>query len=92
MLNPFIDIIMLVLNLLNTGLFIWIIINLLIHFDVINAYQPLVAKIRFFLDQVFNPLLRPIRQVVPLIGGIDLSPLVLILILRFIESAILNWL
>ena len=91
MLNPFIDIISMAIGLIELALFIWIIMSLLIQFDVINKHQPLVARMYDFLGRVLNPLLAPIRRYVPSIGGFDLSPIVLIFDLRFIDSALFHW-
>ena len=91
MLNPFIELISMAIGLIETALFIWIIISLLIQFDVVNAHQPLVARVNDFLGRVLNPLLTPIRRYVPTIGGFDLSPIVLIFALRFVDSALFHW-
>lgn len=91
MLNPFIEVISMAIHLLEMALFVWIILGLLIHFDVINAYQPIVARVRQGLDKLFNPMLRPIRNFLPDFGGLDLSPIILILAFRFIDSALFHW-
>jgi YggT family protein len=91
MLKPFIDVILLAIHFLEIALFVWIILGLLVHFEVINARQPLIARIRHFLDSVFNPLLAPIRKRLPHFGGFDLSPVALILLLFFIQRALVHW-
>ncbi len=90
MLNALVDVILLAINFIETALFIWIILNLLIQFNILNTHQELVVRIRFFLDSVFNPLLRPIRRYVPAVGGFDLSPIALILMLYFIKRFIIH--
>ena len=65
---------------------IWIIIiqailSWLIAFNVINTYNDFVRSVAMTLERLTEPLLRPIRRFVPTVGGIDLSPLILILIL-----------
>ena len=57
----------------------------LIAFDVLNRRNPLVATIGEFLYRVTEPALRPIRRFIPHLGGIDISPVVLILILYFFQ-------
>jgi YggT family protein len=58
------------------------ILSWLIAFDVLNVRNRIVNQIWRGLDALTDPLLRPIRRVVPLLGGIDLSPVVLILLLQ----------
>lgn len=48
------------------------------------------TKIYAFIDRIVEPLLRPIRQVIPPVGGIDLSPMVLIFLLILIDRAVLR--
>jgi YggT family protein len=61
----------------------------LIAFNVINPYNQFVRSIWQGLNALTEPVLRPIRRRMPDLGGIDISPLVLILILFFIQSVIL---
>ena len=58
------------------------IISWLIAFDVLNIRNQTVAKLVRALDAVTNPLLKPIRRFMPTIGGLDLSPIILILLLQ----------
>jgi YggT family protein len=58
------------------------ILSWLIAFDVLNVRNRIVNQIWRGLDAITDPLLRPIRRVVPLLGGIDLSPVILILLLQ----------
>jgi YggT family protein len=61
----------------------------LIAFNVINPYNQFVRSLWQGLNALTEPVLRPIRRRMPDLGGIDISPLVLILILFFIQSVIL---
>lgn len=61
----------------------------LIAFNVINARNQFVNMLGTFLYQVTEPVLRPIRNILPAMGGLDLSPIVVILIIFFIQSVIL---
>ncbi|MGE3301934.1 MAG: YggT family protein [Hyphomonadaceae bacterium] len=75
------------------SLIIWIlvinaILSWLIAFDVVNRRNRLVDTIWTFTQRLTEPLLRPIRRVVPLIGGIDLSPMILILLILFLQRLI----
>ena len=69
-------------------LYIWIVIGAavlswLVAFNVVNSRNRLVYATGDILNRLTEPVLRPIRRIVPLVGGIDLSPLVLILLLAF---------
>jgi YggT family protein len=68
----------------------WIIIisavmSWLIAFNVINTHSRPVAMIGDFLYRATEPALRPIRRFLPNFGGLDISPIILLLILWFIE-------
>lgn len=70
-------------------LYVWVIIIMavlswLIAFNVINARHPFVYQGLRFFEAVTEPALRPIRKVIPSLGGVDLSPIVLILGLQFL--------
>ncbi len=86
--NPLLILISTVLSLLSTALLVWVVMSLLIQFEIINRYNPLVAKIFRVLEQLMKPLLRPIQRFVPLIAGMDFSPLVLILAINFVQNVI----
>ena len=79
--------------LLNLYIFILIaqaILSWLIVFNVVNTRNPLVATIGEFLYRITEPVLRPIRQMLPNFGGIDISPLVVILIIYFIQIVVIG--
>ena len=61
----------------------------LIAFNVINSRNPAVGTIGRLLYQLTEPVLRPIRNVLPGMGSVDISPVVVILIIVFIQSVIL---
>ena len=65
---------------------IWVIMSWLISFQVVNTHNRFVHVVSDFLHRLTEPALRPIRRVVPNVGGLDLSPLVLILILYFLRN------
>jgi YggT family protein len=65
------------------------VLSWLIAFNVINARNPVVMTIGEFLYRITEPLLRPIRNMLPNLGGIDISPVILILIVFFIQSVVL---
>jgi YggT family protein len=74
-------------------IYIWLLIasavlSWLIAFNVVNVRNPIVANIGEFLYRLTEPLLRPIRNMLPNLGGIDISPVILILGLLFLERFI----
>jgi YggT family protein len=74
-------------------IYIWLLIgsavlSWLIAFNVVNNRNPIVTSIGEFLYRVTEPLLRPIRNMLPNLGGIDVSPVILILALLFLERFI----
>ncbi|TFU03290.1 YggT family protein [Polymorphobacter arshaanensis] len=69
---------------------VWLIIaqailSWLVAFNVINLHNRFVDGVYSFLNRITEPLLRPIRKVLPDLGGIDLSPMVLILVIIVIQ-------
>jgi len=60
----------------------------LFAFNVINSRNQFVAMVGDFLFRVTEPALRPIRRLLPDLGGIDISPIILLLILFFIRQFI----
>jgi YggT family protein len=78
-------------------IYIWLLIaqavlSWLVAFGVANRHNRAVAMIGDFLWRVTEPLLRPIRRVLPDLGGIDVSPVILILLLYFIRNLMFEYL
>ena len=76
------------------NLYIWIIIasaimSWLIAFNVINPYNQFVRSLWMGLNALTEPALRPIRRFLPELSGVDISPMVLILICWFIQIVVL---
>ena len=85
MLNPFI---WLVYNLLN--LYFWVVIasvvmSWLVAFGIINGSNPYVQQIGRAISKLTEPLLGPIRRVLPDLGGIDISPIFLLIGIQFVQ-------
>jgi YggT family protein len=77
------------------NLYIWILIigailSWLVAFGVINMHNRFVQMASDFIYRITEPALRPIRRILPPMGGLDLSPLVLILIIIFLQSFLRN--
>jgi YggT family protein len=74
-------------------LYVWLLIaaavlSWLVAFNVVNTRNQFVAMIGNFLYGITEPVLRPIRNMLPAMGGIDISPIILILIIIFIRYCI----
>jgi YggT family protein len=65
---------------------IHVIVSWLISFEIINTQNPVAAGTSKFLYNITEPCLQPIRRIVPTLAGLDFSPLILILILYFLQS------
>ncbi len=75
------------------GLYIWLLIgsavlSWLVVFNVVNTRHRGVIAIGDFLYRITEPALRPIRRLMPHMGGIDLSPVILILLLIFAQNLV----
>ncbi len=76
-------------------LYIWCIIlssvlSWLIAFKVVNTNNQLVYTIGNFLYRITDPLLKPIRRFLPNLGGVDISPIILILLLVFAKNLLIE--
>jgi YggT family protein len=65
-----------------------VIMSWLIGFNVLNRHQPLVRAIWDGLNGLLEPIYRPIRRILPDMGGLDLAPLVLIIILYALQTVL----
>ena len=64
------------------------ILSWLIAFNVVNTRNQFVSAVAEFLYRITEPLLAPIRSFMPSLGGLDISPIILILIIMFIQRVI----
>ena len=62
----------------------------LIGFNIVNINNKLIYIIADFLNRLTEPFLSPIRRILPYLGGIDLSPVILILLLIFLKDLVNN--
>jgi YggT family protein len=82
------DIVLIILD-----LYVWLLIasailSWLIAFNVVNTRNQFVASIAEFLYKITEPVLRPIREIMPNFGGLDISPIIVILIIMFLQRVI----
>jgi YggT family protein len=89
--NPFLWLVDTIITLYIYILVAMAILSWLIAFNVVNTRNSIVASVADFLYRVTEPALRPIRSMLPNLGGIDISPVVLIIGLLFLER-IIFWL
>jgi YggT family protein len=85
------DIVLLILQ-----IYIWLLIasavlSWLVAFNVVNTRNQVVAMVGDFLYRLTEPLLRPIRRMLPNLGGIDVSPVILILLILLLENVIVRY-
>ncbi|MCX7313426.1 MAG: YggT family protein [Alphaproteobacteria bacterium] len=77
-------------------LYVWILIaaailSWLVAFNVVNSRNQFVAMIGDFLYRITEPVLRPLRNLLPNLGGLDLSPVVVILIIILLKDIIVRY-
>jgi YggT family protein len=76
------------------GLLVWAIIlnallSWLVAFDVINLRNRFIYNVARFLDAVTRPVLSPVQRVIPPLGGVDISPIIVLLVLQGFRMYIL---
>ena len=86
--NPFLWLIQEIIFLYICILIAAAVLSWLVAFNVVNPYNQVVRNIGEVLHRLTEPALRPIRNLLPNLGGIDISPVILILLLLFIERLI----
>ena len=72
-------------------LFVYVVMSLLIQFQMINSYNKIINAIFRALISIHEPLLGKIRRFMPSLSGIDLSPVIVILLLSFIKNLIQDY-
>jgi YggT family protein len=82
------DVIVILLQLYIYLLIAAAVLSWLVAVNVVNSRNQFVAMVGDFLYRVTEPVLRPIRNMMPNLGGIDISPVILILIIILIEKLI----
>ncbi|MCI0466099.1 MAG: YggT family protein [Beijerinckiaceae bacterium] len=85
------DVLLVVLNLYVYVIIAAAILSWLVAFNVVNRYNEVVRSIWNLVTALTEPLLRPIRGIVPNFGGIDISPIILLLAIFFLERVIAQY-
>jgi YggT family protein len=79
---------MILINVIQTAAWLF---TLVIFVDVLVSYfLPPYHPVRSFLDRIVQPLLRPIQRMLPSMGGIDFSPLILLLLVQLLENIVVS--
>jgi YggT family protein len=86
------DVILLILNLYTWVIIISAVLSWLLAFNVVNYDNSFVRSIWSGINALTEPLLRPIRRVLPRMGAIDISPIILLLAIFFLERVIIYYL
>ena len=90
--RPVIELLVYVIDLYKWIVIAQVIVSWLIAFGVINTYNRVVAQVAEVLYRLTEPALRPIRRLVPDFGGIDISPIILLLLLWLVQREIIEYL
>jgi YggT family protein len=70
------------LTLLVWAIIISAVLSWLVVFDVINLRNRFIYNIAHFLDAVTRPILRPVQKIIPPLGGVDISPVIVLLVIQ----------
>ena len=88
MLNPIAALLFYILEIYKWVVIAAVIVSWLTAFNVINQYNPFVRTVLRILIALTEPVFRPIRKVLPALGGLDLSPIVVFVIIWFLQYTI----
>jgi len=84
------QILLFILDIVYFVLIVHIIMSWLINFQVLNTRQPLVAQIWYGINQLLEPIYRPIRRFIPTAGGMDFTPIVVFIGIYALRVIIIN--
>ena len=85
-----IEIVSLLIIVIVVAVIIQFVLSLLLSFNVVNRHNGLVDAIWTAINAILEPVLRPIRKIMPATGAIDFSPMVLIIVLQIVMIVLLN--
>src|ERR1700748_1221427 len=91
MLNPIAALLITVLDIYKWIVIAAVIVSWLTAFNVINQYNNFVRSLLRILIALTEPVFRPIRKVIPAIGGLDPSPVVVVVLIETIKCAMTSW-
>ena len=82
------DIVLFLLRLLSIVVIVQVVLSWLVAFNVVNLQQPFVRALYTGMDRMTEPLYRPIRKILPDFGGLDFSPIVLLLLIQVVSMLV----
>ena len=85
---PLLQLLDVVLELYQIVLIVWIVLSWLVSFNVVNTANGFVRGAMNVLWRLTEPALRPIRRFVPMVSGLDFSPLILLLAIYFLRGVV----
>ena len=85
-----IEIVSLLINVIVVAVIIQFVLSLLLAFNVVNRHNGAVDAVWTAINAILDPVLRPIRRVMPNTGAIDFSPMVLIIVLQIVTIILKN--
>ncbi len=83
--NPFLWLILELLNLYMWAVIIGVVLSWLVAFNVVNTSNRFIYLVGDFLHRITEPALRRIRRYIPNLGGLDISPVILIVLIMFTQ-------
>jgi YggT family protein len=89
-LGPLLQVMLIALELYMWAVIIGVVLSWLVAFNVVNTSNRFVYSVGDFVYRITEPALAPLRRMLPNLGGMDLSPMVLILGLIFLRGVIAN--
>jgi YggT family protein len=82
------DTLMMILNIVYFFVIAHFIMSWLVNFQVLNLRQPIVAQVWDGLNRLLDPLYSRIRRLIPIVGGLDLSPLIVLIVIFFLQRLV----
>lgn len=92
MIHILFELIRAILGLVQVVLIVYVVISWLYAFDVVSRRNQFVASVWEFTRRLSDPILRPLRRIIPPIAGVDLSVLILLLLLYLLQVEVTWWL
>jgi YggT family protein len=87
--NMVLGIISYLLSILSTIIIVQFVMSILISFNVINTYNDFVAGLWRALTVLTDPIYKPVRKILPDLGGIDFSPAVVLILINILQRFVL---